>query len=119
MFLLLAASAASFAQMPKMQRAEIKTPGTYCLTCKEVIERIAPQYVDGLVKINVLFKQQKTIVQWRPDRTNLEEIKTAIANAGFDADDVTANPESYKKLDDCCKKPEDRKVKPAPAKPKL
>jgi len=118
MILVLATATAAQAQMPKIKKAEIKTPGTYCEACKATIEKIAPQYLDGLVKINVLFKQKKTLVQWYPDRTNLEEIKTAIANAGFDADDVTANPDSYKKLEDCCKKPEDRVVKPAPTKPK-
>ena len=29
-----------------------------------------------------------------------------IANLGYDADDVTANQESYKKLPLCCKRPE-------------
>jgi periplasmic mercuric ion binding protein len=106
------------AQMPKIQRAEIKTPGVSCEKCKATIERIAPQYLDGLVKINVMFKQKKTLVQWYPDRTNLEEIRTAIANAGYDADDVAANPDSYKKLEDCCKKPEDRKTPPPPPKKK-
>jgi hypothetical protein len=41
------------------------------------------------------------------DRTNVENIKTDIANCGYDADDVTAEPDSYKRLPTCCKKPED------------
>jgi hypothetical protein len=41
------------------------------------------------------------------DRTNIENVKTAIANIGFDADDVTAEPSAYQKLPKCCKKPED------------
>ena len=108
------ATTSLLAQMPKIQKAEIKTPTVQCEKCKLYIERIAPQYLDGLVKMNVIYKQKKTLVQWYPDRTNIEEIKTAIANAGYDADDVTANPDSYKKLEDCCKKPEDRLVKPLP-----
>jgi hypothetical protein len=97
---------ASIAQQPKIQRAEIKTPGAKCEQCKQIIESVAPKYVDGLYKINVIWKRGVTQVQWYPDRTNIEELKTAIANAGFDADDVTAAPDAYKKLPACCKKPE-------------
>ena len=104
---LLALSIGTMAQMPKIQKAIIKTPTAQCEECKALIEKIAPQYLDGLVKINVNFRAKQTQVSWYPDRTNIEEIKTAIANAGFDADDVTANPEIYKKLPVCCKKAED------------
>jgi hypothetical protein len=41
------------------------------------------------------------------ERTNVENIKAAIANAGYDADDVKADAEAYKKLPKCCKKTED------------
>lgn len=104
---LLLFSVSSIAQMPKIQKAVIKTPTAQCVECKELIERIAPQYLDGLVKMNVNYRAKQTHVSWYPDRTNIEEIKTAIANAGFDADDVTANQDIYKKLPICCKKVED------------
>lgn len=104
---LLAISLGAVAQQPKPQKAIIKTPTAVCEECKAIIEKIAPQYLDGLIKINVNFRSKQTQVSWYPDRTNIEEIKTAIANAGFDADDVTANPETYKKLPICCKKVED------------
>ncbi len=94
------------AQQPKIQRAEIKTPTAKCEQCKQIIESVAPKFVDGLYKINVIWKRGVTQVQWYPDRTNIEELKTAIANAGFDADDVTAAPDAYKKLPACCKKSE-------------
>lgn len=103
---------AAQAQQPKLQRAEIKVPQATCEPCKQIIEQTAPRYVDGLMKINVIYKRGVVQVTWYPDRTNIEEIKTAIANAGFDADDVTANPDSYKKLPACCKKTE------APSSPK-
>jgi periplasmic mercuric ion binding protein len=104
---LLAIATAATAQMPKVQKAVIKTPTATCEECKTIIEKIAPQYLDGLVKMVVNFKTKQTQVSWYPDRTNIEEIKTAIANAGFDADDVTANEEVYKKLPICCKKVSD------------
>jgi hypothetical protein len=46
-------------------------------------------------------------VKFFSDRTNIENVKTAIANAGYDADNVTAEEEAYKRLPTCCKKPED------------
>ncbi|OJV50377.1 MAG: hypothetical protein BGO31_13470 [Bacteroidetes bacterium 43-16] len=36
-------------------------------------------------------------------RTNPEQIKQAIAAAGFDADEVKATADAYEKLDGCCK----------------
>jgi hypothetical protein len=53
------------------------------------------------------YKRKTTKVTYLTERTNIENIKTAIANVGYDADDVTANEESYKKLPTCCKKTED------------
>lgn len=104
---LLAITSFGFAQQPKKQSAVIKLPGVQCEVCKKNIEADAPKYLDGLIKLNVNYKSKTAQVQWYPDRTNIEEIKTAIANAGYDADDVTANPDSYKRLPKCCKKPED------------
>jgi hypothetical protein len=62
---------------------------------------------EGVSKVNVDYKHKTTKVTFFSERTNIENIKTAIANLGYDADDVTANEESYKKLPICCKKPED------------
>jgi copper chaperone CopZ len=98
-------SAAAIAQMPKMQKADIKTPGAQCQVCKTTIETTAPKFTDGLMKIVVNFRTGVTSVQWYPDRTNIEEIKTAIANCGYDADDVEANPDAYKILPLSCKIP--------------
>ncbi|MEO7312295.1 MAG: copper chaperone [Chitinophagaceae bacterium] len=110
-------SAVVMAQMPKKVTAEIKTPTAVCIECKAIIEAAVPKQVDGLIKLNVIFKRGVTQVQWYPDRTNIEEIKTAIANAGFDADDVLANVDYYKKLPICCKKVEDGGGVPKKKKP--
>ena len=61
---------------------------------------------DGIKKVKVDYKRKETTVTFLSDRTNIENIKTAIANVGYDADNVTANEDSYKKLPTCCKKPE-------------
>jgi hypothetical protein len=35
----------------------------------------------------------------------LEYLKTAIANTGYDAEEIKADAEAYNKLPKCCKKP--------------
>jgi hypothetical protein len=56
------------AQQPKIQRAEIKTPAAKCEQCKQIIESVAPKYVDGLYKINVIWKRGVTQVVPRPNQ---------------------------------------------------
>ena len=116
---LMAYALPSFAQMPKPLRAEIKTPTAVCQECKDIIEKAVPRQVEGVIKLNVIFKRGLTQVQWYPDRTNLEAIKTAIANAGFDADEITANEDYYKKLPICCKKVSDGGGVPKKTKPTM
>lgn len=106
-------TAFSMAQVtPKALKADIKTPDAKCDACKTAIESFVTKSIDGLVKIRVSISSGITSVQYYPDRTNIEEIKYAISNAGFDADNVLANPDTYANIPDCCKKPQDRKVPP-------
>jgi mercuric ion binding protein len=88
------------------QIATIKTPTVQCESCKKRIESYLSRE-DGVLKAVVDYKRKTTKVTFVSDRTNIENIKTAIANVGYDADDVLANPETYKKLPTCCKKTED------------
>ena len=89
-----------------IQTVTISTPTVQCEMCKDRIERYMIRE-EGVQKVNVDYKRKKTKVTYVAERTNIENIKTAIANVGYDADDITANEESYKELPDCCKKPED------------
>jgi periplasmic mercuric ion binding protein len=103
----LAFSAVSFAQAKKgTQTVTIKTPTVQCESCKARIEKFISRE-EGVNKVVVDYKRKTTKITYITDRTNVENLKTAIANVGYDADDVTANPETYKKLPLCCKKPED------------
>ena len=77
-----------------------------CEACKNRIEqRLFKE--DGIATIKADYRKHIVTVTYFKDRTNIENIKTSLANLGYDADDVTANEESYKKLPLCCKKPED------------
>jgi periplasmic mercuric ion binding protein len=96
----------SVAQTKPMETVKIKTPTVQCESCKNRIETYLKRY-NGITSVNVNYKKKETTVKYVTDRINEEEIKAAIANAGYDANDVTANPDSYKRLPQCCKKPED------------
>jgi copper chaperone CopZ len=97
---------AGTAQTKALNVVNIKTPTVQCEMCKNKIESYLKR-VDGVTFVNVKYKQKVTQVKFLTDRTNEEVIKAAIANAGYDANEISANPETYKALPKCCKKPED------------
>jgi len=98
------------AQQKPVQTVKISTPTVQCDMCKKTIEELLKRY-DGVMSVNVKLNKdstkRETIVKFLTDRVNEETIKAAIANAGYDANEIAANPESYKALPKCCKKPED------------
>jgi periplasmic mercuric ion binding protein len=95
-------SLASIAQQKVNGKAVINTPGATCDVCKDRIENyLSRQY--GITSVKVDTKKKTTTVTWITDRTNIEEVKTNIANAGFDADDVTAEETSFNRLPRECK----------------
>ncbi|HWV65625.1 heavy-metal-associated domain-containing protein [Chitinophaga sp.] len=107
LFLFAGIGAAMAQQKQKaVETAKISTPTVQCESCKNRIERYM-SHEEGVQSVKVDFKKHITTVKYYTDRTNIENIKTGIANVGYDADNVTANPESYAKLPTCCKKPED------------
>ena len=105
-FLLFGFVTVSFAQQKAVKTVTIKTPTVQCESCKKRIENYMG-HEEGIQKVNVDFKKKTTTVTYVTDRTNPENIKALIANVGYDADDVTAEPDAYKRLPTCCKKPED------------
>lgn len=104
---LLGFALSGFSQVKKaVQTVTIKTPTVQCGMCKKTIEEYMIRET-GVQKVTVDYKKKLTKVTYVSARTNIENIKTGIANAGYDADDITANEDSYKELPKCCKKPED------------
>ena len=99
------------AQTKAVQTVKISTPTVQCEMCKKKIEDYLKRF-DGVSTVNVNYKRKETTVKYITDRTNEEIIKAAIANAGYDANEIQANPEAYKALPKCCKKPEDGGGKP-------
>jgi periplasmic mercuric ion binding protein len=103
------------AQIKVKDKAVISIPTVQnCEKCKEQIEFFISK-TDGVISVKVDLKRKTTTVAWLTDRTNKEYLKTAIANLGFDADDIEADEFAYKRLPACCKKPPET-PKPAPPK---
>lgn len=78
----------------------------HCLQCSSCGQNINDKIRDtekGIRKVKVDPKTNTITVTYSSDKTNPEQIKKAIAAAGFDADEVKATADAYEKLDGCCK----------------
>ena len=87
-----------------------------CEACKARLEEYLKRY-DGIGAVTVNYHKGEVAVKYAVDRINIETIKAAIANAGYDADDIPANPDAYKLLPKSCKKFEDGGGHPKPKTP--
>ena len=114
--LLLGFTMAGKSQVKPVVSAVIKTPNALCESCKTRIETYLKRY-DGVLEINVNYRKGETKVKYVTDRTDIEQIKTAIANCGYDADDVPAAEDFYNRLPKTCKKFEDGGGHPKPKAP--
>jgi len=103
---ILAFSAKPFAQVKPQQTVKISTPTVQCEMCKKKIETYLNRY-DGVVAVNVNIKRKETTIKYLTDRVNEEELKAAISTAGYDAAEIPALEDAYKRLPLCCKKPGD------------
>lgn len=109
---LFAFSLCATAQGKTTAKATINTPSVQCDMCKGRIEKFLMRE-PGVTGVKVDVKKKVVGVSWLTDRTNIENIRTAIANIGYDADDVLADETAYQKLPKCCKKPAETAEKPA------
>src|SRR5688572_2364677 len=115
-FIVLSSATAGFSQTKPVLTAIIKTPNALCEHCKARIETYLKRH-DGVIEATVNYRKGETKVKYVTDRINIEEIKTAIANAGYDADDVPATEDSYNRLPKSCKKFSDGGGHPKPKTP--
>ena len=100
------------AQQKTTKKVVINTPSVQCEMCKDRIEKYMSRE-PGIVSVKVDYKKKTTTVSFSTDRNDIEQVKTAIANIGYDADDVTAEEGSYAKLPKCCKKPVEKSATPS------
>ncbi|MBX2930466.1 MAG: hypothetical protein KF781_00810 [Chitinophagaceae bacterium] len=96
----------------KAQTVVIKSDNLKCWQCKERLEKYLvvenKAYLENALlewKINLLKGEIK--IKYLPDRATIDDIRTALNNAGFDADDEKAEETAYNKLPTACKRAED------------
>jgi len=108
-FTLLWCSGNAFAQKQKtIEKAIIKT-NIYCNhcakceTCGEKFQKVLLRE-KGIQMVTVDEKEMTIEVVYNTKKTDLTKVKTAIANLGYDADEIRADVAAYEGLDNCCKK---------------
>ena len=101
LIMLVGFTTSTYAQQKAIQKAVIKTPNVQCEACKTRIENHMA-HEDGISSVKADWRRHTVTVVWYTDRTNIENIKTELANLGYDADDVTSDPDAYKRLPITC-----------------
>lgn len=78
----------------------------HCKKCESCGERLenAIREEKGIKRVDINEKEKSVSIVYNTSKTSAEKLRQAIANAGFDADDIKGNPEAYAKWDDCCKR---------------
>jgi periplasmic mercuric ion binding protein len=86
----------------KDKEVKIKTSAV-CEMCKERIERNLA-FEKGVKEATLDVESKVLTVKYNPKKTDLSKIKTNVNKTGYDADELPADAEGYKKLPSCCKK---------------
>ena len=80
--------------MEQIQTIEIPIAGMDCTECTQHVQH-AISGVDGVKKVDVFLSSEKAIVQLNPSVAKMDEIRTAVKNAGYSVsskDDETKTP---------------------------
>lgn len=81
---------------------KVKT-SAICEMCKSKIEKNLA-LTKGVKSANLNLEDKVVTVEYNSEKTNALAIRKAIAEVGYDADDMPAEKAGYDKLSDCCKK---------------
>jgi len=85
-----------------IETVEIQTSAV-CDMCKETIEK-EMAFTKGVTAAELNVKTAILTVSYKTSKTTLEDIRAAINDVGYDADDSPATKEAYENLHGCCKK---------------
>jgi mercuric ion binding protein len=80
----------------------IKT-SAICESCKARVEKALKATV-GVMEANLNLNNKKVKVKYDPAKLSENQVRLAITNAGYDADDMQADKSAYAKLPHCCQK---------------
>jgi len=103
LLILFATLSFSFAKAQKtIETVEIQTSAV-CDMCKETIEKQLA-FTKGVTDANLDVKTAIVTVSFKTNKTTIEDIRIAINEVGYDADDSKAEEGAYENLHHCCKK---------------
>lgn len=106
--LFVASTVVSGLAQEKVETITIKTSIVcdHCMKCDDCGYNIdtSIRKAKGIKKVQINPEKNTVVVTYRTDKTTPDEIRIALSKAGFNADDVKADPDAYAKLDGCCKK---------------
>ena len=86
----------------KILKTTIKVPTIVCGSCVTTVTN-ALKKVDGVKTAKVDLKKKTATVTYASTKVTVDKLEKAIADAGYDANNVKRNAEAYEKLDACCK----------------
>ncbi|NTV46287.1 MAG: efflux RND transporter periplasmic adaptor subunit [Chlorobiales bacterium] len=89
-------------KVPQLATYTIQTPTTVCDVCVETIQTALGK-IPGIKGVTVDLKKKVTVVKTGASGPTLPEIEKAISKAGYQANDLKADPVGYKNLPSCCK----------------
>ena len=84
------------------QTVQFKTSAV-CDMCKARLEK-SMAYEKGVQSATLDVPTKVLTVSYRPEKTTVAALRTAVQKTGYDADDQTADAHAYGRLPDCCKK---------------
>ena len=85
-----------------IETVEIQTSAV-CDMCKETIEKQLA-FTKGVTAAELDVKTAIVTVSYKTHKTTVEDIRIAINEVGYDADDSPAEKKAYENLHHCCKK---------------
>jgi len=105
--LIMASTVVSALAQEKVETITIKTSIVcdHCMKCDDCGYNIdtSIRKAKGVKKVQINPEKNTVVVTYRTDKTTPEDIRVALSKAGYNADNVKADPEAYAKLDGCCK----------------
>jgi copper chaperone CopZ len=85
-----------------IETVEIQTSAV-CDMCKETIENQLA-FTKGVTAAELDVKTAIVTVSYKTNKTTIEDIRAAINEVGYDADDSPAEKKAYDNLHHCCQK---------------
>lgn len=67
-----------------MKKISLKIEGMHCEGCSNRLTKVL-ENLDGVTSANVSLENKKADIEYNEDILNIEEIKEAISDAGFEA----------------------------------